>query len=81
MGSLGERIVENFTAMGDEEQVNCIHCGKRWYRIHYRDGVCHSCQQLRKPGRTAMAATRRQRFFIAVMIVAACLAALLSACM
>jgi hypothetical protein len=43
-------------AMYDEGKEACIHCKAIWYSIHYKDGVCHSCQQLKKPGRSVLAA-------------------------
>ncbi|MBT6691547.1 hypothetical protein HOB10_04410 [Candidatus Parcubacteria bacterium] len=55
----GDLIFETITAMGQEEQEHCIHCNEKWYSIHYRDGVCHSCQQKNLPGRTELA--RRSR--------------------
>ena len=59
MSGLGETVWSNMVAMGEEEKEACIHCGTEWYRIHYRDGVCHQCQQLSRPGRTELAARRR----------------------
>ncbi len=37
-----------------DEQEECIHCGKRWYKIQHKDGVCHNCQADGKPGRTQL---------------------------
>ena len=59
MSELADMIRRNMVAMGEEEKEACIHCGTEWYRIHYRDGVCHQCQQLSRPGRTELAARRR----------------------
>lgn len=39
---------------GEEEQEACIHCGKVWYKIHHKDGVCHVCSSAGKPGRTTL---------------------------
>ncbi len=36
----------------DERKETCIHCQEVWYGIHYKDGVCHSCQQKKLPGRS-----------------------------
>ena len=58
MSELADMIRRNMVAMGEEEKEACIHCGTEWYRIHYRDGVCHQCQQLGRPGRTELAARR-----------------------
>lgn len=44
----------------DERKETCIHCGKIWYAIHYKDGVCHSCQEKKLPGRTAIARKERR---------------------
>lgn len=38
----------------EEEQEACIHCGKVWYKIHHKDGVCHACSSAGKPGRTTI---------------------------
>lgn len=43
-----------FAAMQDERMERCIHCGEEWYSIHYRDGVCHSCQKKQLSGRSVM---------------------------
>ena len=45
----------------DEKKATCIHCRSVWYEIHYRDGVCHSCQQKQLPGRTEIARHARRR--------------------
>ncbi len=47
-------------AMEEERQETCIHCRSVWYAIHYKDGVCHGCQQKRLPGRSELEAQRRQ---------------------
>ena len=54
MSAIGEELRKNLVAIEDERKEACIHCKKVWYSIHYRDGVCHSCQQLNKPGRTQL---------------------------
>lgn len=51
--------------MADERKEHCIHCGAEWYSIHYKDGVCHSCQQRCLPGRTELA-RRDTREIIAI---------------
>jgi hypothetical protein len=43
---------DTFFGREDERKEQCIHCGKIWYSIHHKDGVCHSCQQKGLPGRT-----------------------------
>lgn len=44
----------------DEKKETCIHCGKTWYAIHHKDGVCPSCQEKKLPGRTAIAKKERR---------------------
>lgn len=62
----------------DEEKETCIHCGKTWYAIHHKDGVCHECQAKKLPGRTQMARTERliaiivRTVVIAIIIVFLC---------
>jgi len=58
MSEIGRMIWRNMVAIGGEEQEACIHCGEVWYRIHYRDGVCHKCQILGRLGRTELARRR-----------------------
>ena len=67
-GQFGEMIWQNMTAIGEEKKETCIHCGREWYSIHYRDEVCHQCQQLGKPGREILATRQllRQKAMIAV---------------
>lgn len=52
-------VLDTFAAMDDDEKEACIHCGKVWYRIHHRDGVCHECQALGRPGRNALRASKQ----------------------
>lgn len=59
MNRLSDMILAHVVAMGQEKKEACIHCGNVWYSIHYRDGVCHQCQQLGKPGRAELAARKR----------------------
>ncbi len=56
--TLDEMIQANMVGIAQEEKEACIHCGNVWYSIHHRDGVCHKCQQLGKPGRTELAARK-----------------------
>lgn len=49
-----EHLVYGMCQIADERQESCIHCGQIWYSIHYRDGVCHACQQKQLPGRTEL---------------------------
>lgn len=66
-----------FAAMADEQQESCIHCGAHWYSIHYRDGVCHTCQKKRLPGRSAIARRTKIRHAMAwgtiLMVITVCL--------
>jgi len=66
MSALGQMIWNNLAAIGQEEKENCIHCNKRWYSMHYRDGVCNSCQQMGKPGRTVLM-TRKRGFRLSLL--------------
>ena len=65
MDGLMEEGLKVLAAMSDERQEYCIHCNKKWYSIHYWDGVCHSCQKKGLPGRMAIQARRdvRERIF------------------
>lgn len=56
---------------GDEGKETCIHCGRIWYEIHYKDGVCPGCQEKQLPGRTAIARkARRANVLIELAITA-----------
>jgi len=70
MSIIGEELRKNLTAIEDERKEACIHCGDVWYSIHYRDGVCHSCQELGKPGRIQLIleATYRLKIVTAVLL-------------
>jgi hypothetical protein len=57
--TVGELLFKTLSAMEDERREDCIHCGENWYSIHYRDGVCHSCQQKHLPGRAELARRKR----------------------
>lgn len=35
--------------LSDEAQARCVWCGDKWYVMHHKDGVCHSCIQKGKP--------------------------------
>ena len=52
---------DNLFGPDDERKEICIHCGKRWYSLHYKDGVCHECRQKGLPGRTEIA--KKQNVF------------------
>ena len=71
MGVIGKMIFDTFVAIGEEEQEACIHCGKKWYKMHYHDGVCHSCQLLGKPGRSEIKNRKRNQliFWITISIL------------
>ena len=55
----------------DEKKETCIHCGKTWYAIHYKDGVCHSCREKKLPGRTAIARKERRKAILIDLAVTA----------
>ncbi len=74
---LRQQIFQTFCAMGDEEKAVCIHCGKVWYAIHHRDGVCHACQQKGLPGRAAQQEIARRRAFRLILAIAAVAATML----
>lgn len=74
---LGPRIRQTFAAMGDEEQKACIHCGRVWYTIHHKDGVCHVCQEEGRPGRAELARRKRNRGYLSLFLVTAALAIVL----
>lgn len=63
-----DALLDNIIHIEDERQENCIHCNKRWYSKHYRDGVCHSCQQKGLPGRTVIENRQRRQTKIAFAI-------------
>jgi len=50
MDNLSDAFFRNLDEVGKDRKETCIHCGKEWYSIHYKDGVCPSCQALGKPG-------------------------------
>ena len=47
-------FADNLFGPDDERKAKCIHCGAVWYEIHYKDGVCHSCQQKKLPGESVL---------------------------
>lgn len=51
-------LLSELAEMERDEQEECIHCGKRWYKICHKDGVCYKCQADGKPGRVEF--NRRQ---------------------
>lgn len=50
--------------IADERKERCVHCGAEWYAIHYKDGVCHSCQQKHLPGRTVLVRRETRRLLL-----------------
>ncbi len=50
MAVFGDEL-KKMAARDDEKTEVCIHCGKTWYSMHYKDGVCHSCQEKWLKGR------------------------------
>lgn len=55
-----ERSLVDMLSPGDEGKEACIHCGSIWYSIRYKDGVCHSCQLKKLPGRKEIARKERR---------------------
>lgn len=58
------KLMANARALADEEKETCIHCGNEWYRIHYKDGVCHSCQQVKYPPNYGRSEIRRSEQYV-----------------
>lgn len=54
----------------DERKETCIHCGKEWYSIHYKDGVCHSCQQVNLPGREKLKKIEKRKLIVGLIVIA-----------
>jgi len=69
-------LAHSLAQVENERKEPCIHCGEIWYAIHHKDGVCHSCQKLGLPGRSAIVRRRRTIQHI-LWIVGAIFAALL----
>ena len=67
MDGLMEEGLKVLAAMSDERQEHCIHCNKKWYSMHYQDGVCHSCRKKGLPGRMAIQAARDARERISIL--------------
>ena len=66
-----KNFADNMLGPDDERKATCIHCGAKWYEIHFKDGVCSSCQEKKLPGRKQIEKTeRRQRIFLAILAVA-----------
>jgi hypothetical protein len=40
-----QHLIYGMAQIDNERKTTCIHCGDEWYAIHYKDGVCHSCQE------------------------------------
>ncbi len=51
---LAHQFFETMDRIAEDRKETCIHCGAVWYSIHYKNGVCHTCQQKNKPGRTVL---------------------------
>lgn len=54
MPNIYDELGKTLSAMEDERQEACIGCGRVWYVIHHRDGLCHQCQAASKPGRSVL---------------------------
>jgi len=50
-----------FFGPDDERKETCVHCGIEWYAIHYKDGLCYSCQGKGIPGKTQLMKTAKMR--------------------
>jgi hypothetical protein len=70
---------DNFFGPDDERKARCVHCGSEWYEKHYKDGLCHSCQQEDVPGLTERSkkAARKLLFWHIVKIVSAIIVTML----
>jgi len=66
-------IGKNIKGIEEDRKEPCIHCGDVWYSIHYKDGVCHKCQEKGLPGRTEIAKKRRSKSRRRLLITAAIL--------
>lgn len=67
-----QQFGDMFFGREDERKATCIHCGDIWYAKHYKDGVCHSCQQKKLPGETQLiksAVTKRKIILIVILII------------
>ncbi len=47
-----KQFADNMFGPEDERKEDCIHCGKNYYVIHHKDGVCNACQKKGLPGRS-----------------------------
>ena len=73
-----KNFADNMLGPDDERKATCIHCGAKWYEIHFKDGVCHSCQEKKLPGRKQLARTERtQRLVLTILAVASVIVFLL----
>ena len=66
------------SALDDEGQETCIHCNTKWYSKHYKDGVCYSCQQQGKPGRSIMEQQKNTKKNIKLVIPVAIIIAIVA---
>lgn len=64
-------FADNIFGPEDERKARCIHCETVWYEIHYKDGVCHGCQQKKLPGRSELErrVENKTRFIFAVGVI------------
>lgn len=49
-----KEFADNVFGPEDERKAKCIHCGAIWYEVHYKDGVCNSCQERKLPGQSIL---------------------------
>lgn len=64
-----KNLVDSMLGPDDERKISCIHCGKEWYEVHYKDGVCPACQDKKLPGRTEI--EKKEKRLISIIKLAA----------
>ena len=75
-----DKFLHDMAEIDRDRQEACIHCGKVWYVIHHKDGVCHECQKKGLPGRTVLARRKaiKTKVLCALPIVATTLILIIS---
>jgi len=61
-------FMEHLQALDDERQEPCFHCGKVWYAIHHKDGLCHNCRQAGFLGRSVVASLARWLSIFSILL-------------
>lgn len=72
-----KKFADSLFGPDDERKATCIHCGSEWYEIHFKDGVCHGCQQKKLPGREQIAKRARKQNLLLALVIMVIAAALL----